>query len=119
MNTRVLSLGASLLVPLGGVLAGGTAMAQAATGNTVMAQLATRAADTDMVGRWVHDPRGNAIGSVRSLAEDGRIAVLMIGSYFQPGSHETRVPVSALSETSRGIVLREGTVEALNTRGRD
>ncbi len=42
----------------------------------------------------------------------------MVGSYFQPGSHEARVPASALSMVDGKAVLRGDTVEALNSVNR-
>lgn len=62
------------------------------------------------------DPPGNVIGSVRALADDGRIAVIMVGSYFEPGSHQARVPARALSLVDGKITLQAETVEALNVR---
>lgn len=42
----------------------------------------------------------------------------MLGSYFQLGSHEAAVPVTALSVVNGNVTLRTGTVEALNTVSR-
>ena len=112
MNTRILSLAASLVFTLGG-----TALAQlpagAAAGQATVYSVASSA-----VGRWLYDLKGNRIGSVRKLEDGGRTAVIMVGSYFQPGSHEARVPASTLSMVDGKAVLRGDTVEALNTVSR-
>ncbi len=42
----------------------------------------------------------------------------MVGSYFQIGSHETRVPASAVSVVDGKAVLHDDTVQALNTVSR-
>jgi len=95
MTTRILSLAAALAVSVSfGALA--------------------QSPQADAVGRWLHDPQGNTIGSVRGLADGGSTAVLMIGSYFRPGSHEARVPARMLSIVDGRVVLQGETVEALN-----
>ena len=68
------------------------------------AQDAPAATVESLAGRWLHDPQGNVIGSVRGSADAGRTARLMIGSYFQPGSHEIRVPTDTLF-VSKGVVM--------------
>ena len=65
-------------------------------------------------GRWLYDAQGNTIGSVRGLADGGRTAVIMVGSYFRPGSYEARVPASALSVVDGKVTLRTETIQALN-----
>ena len=67
------------------------------------------------VGRWLHDAQGNTIGSVRALADDGRSVVVMLGSYFQPGSHAATVPARSLVLVDGKVTLRSGTIEAMNT----
>ena len=42
----------------------------------------------------------------------------MVGSYFQIGSHEARVPAGALSVVNGKAVLHDETVQALNTVSR-
>ena len=92
-----------------------------------MAQLPARGSATpdtvssvaaSTVGHWLHDPQGNTIGSVRWLADGGRTAVIMVGSYFEPGSHEARVPAGALSVVNGKATLQTQTIEALNTTPR-
>lgn len=109
MTARHLSLAASLMLAVGG----GTAAQAAATlaANHVAAPFAA----SDAVGHWLHDLQGNTIGSVRALSADGQIAEIMVGSYFQPGSHVASVPSSALSMVDGKVTLRSGTVDALNT----
>ncbi len=107
MNIRFLSLITALAVS---VSAG--AMAQAVADAT---QSAPPAVAASTVGHWLYDARGHTIGSVRSLDANGRTAVIMVGAYFQNGSHLATVPASALSTVNGKITLRTDTVEALNT----
>ncbi len=112
MNTRILSLAASLAFTLGGA-----ALAQPVAGPAA-GQAAIYSVASSAVGRWLYDLKGNKIGSVRKLEDGGRTAVIMVGSYFQPGSHEARVPAGALSMADGKVVLRGDTAEALNTVSR-
>jgi hypothetical protein len=112
MNTRILSLAASLAFTLGGA-----ALAQPAAGPEA-GQAAAYSVALSAVGRWLYDLKGNRIGSVRKLEDGGRTAVIMVGSYFQPGSHEARVPADALSAVGGKVVLHGDTVQALNTASR-
>ena len=109
---RILSIAASLAFSL-------SSGAMAQTAQTATSPAADRTAAysvaANSVGRWLYDLRGNIIGSVRSVTDDGRTAVIMVGSYFQPGSHEARVPASALSVVNNKVTLGGETVEALNT----
>ena len=66
------------------------------------------------VGHWLHGPHGDIIGSVRNLTDGDRTAVVMVGSYFRPGSHEVRVPASQLSVADGQVTLRAQVQEALN-----
>jgi len=100
MTTRILSLAAALALSVGT-----GAMAQSTSPNQVAG---------NSVGRWLHDPQGDTIGSVRSLADGGSTAVIMIGSYFRPGSHEARVPARMLSIVDGKVTLQAETVQALN-----
>ncbi len=109
MNTRILSLAASLAFTFGGAAFAQPAVGPA-PGPTPAYSIASSA-----VGRWLYDLKGQRIGSVRKLEDGGRTAVLMIGAYFQPGSHEARVPASALSVVDGKAVLHDDTVQALNT----
>jgi hypothetical protein len=109
MNTRILSLAAALTLS-----ATGAALAQPARAPATD-RTAAYAAASSPVGRWLYDLKGNKVGSVRSLSDDGHTAVVMVGSYFQPGSHLTAVPTSALSVVDGKLTLRTETVQALNT----
>ncbi len=111
MNTRILSLAASLAFTLGGA-----ALAQPAAGPA--GQAAIYSVASSAVGRWLYDLKGNKIGSVRKLEDGGRTAVIMVGSYFQIGSHEARIPAGALSVENGRTVLQGDTVQALNTASR-
>lgn len=83
-----------------------------------MAQAPAELVASNVVGRWLYDQKGNKIGSIRSLNDNGQTAIIMIGSYFQPGSHKATVPIAALSVVSGNVTLRAGTVEALNSVSR-
>ncbi len=109
MNTRILSLAASLAVSFGG-----SAIAQTVYTSTAN-HAAIYSAASSVAGRWVYDLQGNIIGSVRSLTDDGRTAIIMVGSYFQAGSHEARVPSENLSVVNGKMTLQPGSVQALNT----
>lgn len=99
---------------------GALALAAASAGSGAMAQVPPGAASLGCateaaVGRWLHDPQGAKIGSVRALADGGRSAVVMVGSYFQPGSHEAVVPACQIAAAADGrLTLRREAVEALN-----
>ncbi len=109
MNTRILGLAALLAFS-----AGSGAMAQAAA-DPAATQAAALPVAAGAVGHWLRDPQGHIIGSVRSLTDGGRTAVIMVGSYFQAGSHEARISSSALSMLNGNVTLRPETVQALNT----
>lgn len=81
-------------------------------------QAAAPSAAASAVGHWLYDVQGNIVGSVRGLADGGRTAVIMVGSYFQPGSHEARVPARALSITDGRATLEPSTMEAVNAVSR-
>ncbi len=108
MHTRLFCLAASLLL-----LAGGGAMAQT-TVNPDADRATASALPSNAVGQWLHNSQGDIIGSVRSLTNDGATAVIMVGSYYQPGSHEARVSSSMLSVVGGKLTLRPASVEALN-----
>jgi hypothetical protein len=75
-------------------------------------------ASAQVVGRWLHDAQGHTIGSVRALADGGHSAVVMLGAYFQPGSHEVTVPARRLSIVDGRVTLQTETVVALNAPAR-
>ena len=106
MNIRPFSLAAALALSLGT-----TGLAQAAD----PAQATAAPAAASAVGHWLHDPQGHVIGSVRSLSPDGRTANIMVGTYFQGGSHFATVPADALSVADGRVTLRTDTAMALNT----
>lgn len=105
-------------------LFGALALVAATAGTGALAQTPTSAAPprcanpTAAVGRWLHDPQGNTIGSVRALADGGRSAVIMIGSYFEPESHEAVVPACEISLADGKVTLRREITEALNAPSR-
>jgi len=109
MNKRMLSLAASIAFTFGGA-----ALAQSVA-DPVAGQAAIYSVASSAVGRWLYDLKGHRIGSVRKLEDGGRTAVIMVGSYFQIGSHKARVPASALSVVDGKAVLHDNTVQALNT----
>lgn len=99
--------------PLGLAAALALSLSGGAMARTTAAPSAAQSVAAGAVGRWLHDAQGNIIGSVRALADDGQTAVLMIGAYFQPGSHEATVPARALSLVNGKVTLRTEAVEAL------
>ena len=112
MRTILLTVVAALLLSVSG-----GAMAEPAA-DPAATEAAVPFVATNAVGRWLHDPQGNTIGSVRGLADGGRTAVVMIGSYFRPGSYEARVPASALSVVNGKVTLQIETIQALNIQSR-
>ncbi len=112
MNTRHFSLAAALVLA-----ASSGAMAQTAVVSAAN-QAAAPFDASNAAGHWLHDRQGNTIGSVRALSADGQTAEIMVGSYFQPGSHMTRIPSSALAIVGGKVTLRSETAEALNAAPR-
>jgi hypothetical protein len=104
MNKRLLGMATVLAVSLGT-----GAVRDAAQAQTVSPSVASEA-----VGKWLYDAQGNTIGSVRSVDGDGRSATIMVGSYFRPGSYETRVPARAISTENGRVTLRNDVIQALN-----
>ena len=107
MDIRSLRLPAALAVFLGAV-----SLAQAAG----PAEAAPPSAAAGAVGHWLHDPQGRIIGSVRGLSPDGQTAEVMVGSYFQFGTHAATVPADALTVRNGRVTLRTGTAMALDAR---
>ena len=89
------------------------AMSQTSTGT-----IEPDAVASSMVGHWLYSADGAKIGSVRRLSDDGQTAVIMVGSYFQPGSHEATLPAAALSIVNGKVIVRAGMVQALNAAAR-
>ena len=108
MNIRLFSLAAALALALGFGAAG---LAQAAD----PAPAAGAPAAASAVGQWLRDPQGRIIGSVRSLSPDGRTAEILVGTYFEGGSHVATIPADALSVANGRVTLRTDTAMALNT----
>jgi len=78
------------------------------------ASVLERPADPSAAGRWLHDEQGNVIGSVRGFAEGGQTAILMIGSYFEQGSHVAVVPASSLYVAAGQVRLRASPAGEIN-----
>jgi len=89
---------------------GAAGLAQAADPS----QAAAAPAAASAVGHWLRDPQGRIIGSVRSLSADGQTAEIMVGAYFQIGSHLATIPADALSVANGKVTLRTDTAMALN-----
>lgn len=117
MNIRNLSLAALLGLSFGALSLGGAALADQTVGPAMEPAAASVAPSiaSSAVGHWLYDPRGNIIGSVRSLTNNGQTAVIMVGSYFQPGSHLDTVRASSLVLVNGKVTLRNESVQALNT----
>lgn len=112
MHTRLFCFAASLLLSIGG-----GAMAQTAA-NPDAGRAIASSPQSSAVGHWLYNSEGKIIGSVRSLTDDGATAVIMVGSYYQPGSHEARISSSLLSVMDGKLTMRPASVEALNTAPR-
>ena len=112
MNTRFAALAVALALSPGAAAMAQTFAGPAFPGPVYVAPSSIAAS---MVGKWLRDPQGNIVGSVRSLSGDGQTAEIMVGSYFQNGSHVATVPSSALSVVDGRVVLRTDTALALNT----
>ena len=82
------------------------------------AQAQQSPAAAQAVGRWLYDAQGNTVGSVRALTDDGRSAVIMLGSYFRPGSHAVTVPIRQFAVVDGKVTLRSETALAMNTLSR-
>ena len=79
--------------------------------NAAVSGCATKAT----IGNWLYDSQGNKFGSVRALTDRGRSAVIMVGSYFEPGSHEAKIPACEITVAADGrATLHRETMEALN-----
>lgn len=92
------------------------ALAAGAMAQTGASPAAGPAAAASAVGHWLYSPKGEIIGSVRSVTDGGRTAVLMIGSYFRPGSYEERIRAEDLSVVDGKVILRGESALALNAR---
>ena len=112
MNTRHISLAAALALAVSGGAMAQPAVVPAANQATAPFNASNAA------GHWLRDPQGNTIGSVRAFSPDGQTAEIMVGSYFQSGSHVALIPSSALAIVDGKVTLRSGTAEALNTAAR-
>ncbi len=73
--------------------------------------LAQNAPLSSAVGQWVYSPQGEKIGSVRGLTADGQVEVL-VGAYFQPGSHIETVPARAFSLADGRVTLQPQTLQS-------
>jgi photosystem II stability/assembly factor-like uncharacterized protein len=67
-----------------------------------------------LVGRWLHDSRGEIIGSVKSVSPDGRTATIVLGVHLFDNVRVIEVPSSGLSVVNGKATLRGETAEALN-----
>ena len=96
---------------------GALALLTASAGPGAIAQALPGAAPSGC--RWLHDPQGAKIGSVRALTDGGRSVVIMVGFYFQLNLHEAVVPACEITVAADGrVTLRREAVEALNAPSR-
>ena len=98
-------------------LATAVAAAMAIVASVAMAQPAPDGAAqshasvaTSGVGHWLYDQQGHNIGSIRSVTDGGQTAVAELGGYFQPGSHEARIPAADLSMVGSKLTLTPGSL---------
>lgn len=104
MNIPALSLAAVLTLGAGGSAWAGALSDRPRTPD-----------DRDAIGHWIYDASGNILGSVRGLTDDGRTALVMVGAYFQPGSHLVAIPADQLVTRPNGrVALRSETLMALD-----
>ncbi len=57
------------------------------------------------LGDWLYDSNGSMIGSVYSLTDNGRTAVLQLGTYLTPGRHLVAVPATDITIVGGHAVL--------------
>ena len=114
MKANIMNIGIIRVVATLTVVASSGALLQASSASTLEAAV-TRSVAIGSVGKWLHDTQGTTIGSVRRLTDGGRTAMIIVGSYFQPGSHEERVPARMLSMVDGKVTLQTGTMQALNS----
>ena len=108
---RTFILGATLSLALA---AGTGAMAQTGATETGATSAAESSVAASAVGHWLRDSQGNIIGSVRRLTDGDRTAVIMVGSYFRPGSHEERIPARDLAIVDGKVTLQTESALAMN-----
>ena len=89
-----------------------------AMGQTSTSPVEADAIASSAVGHWLYGPDGTKIGSVRRLSDHGQTAVVMVGSYFQPGSHEATVPAAALSIVDGKVILQTAMAQKLRAATR-
>ena len=65
------------------------------------------------VGDWLHDTRGDIIGSVKAVTDGGRTAVIALGIYFRDHVRLVRVPAEAISIEGGRAVLRPEVLQAV------
>lgn len=99
-------------------LSGLAALIGLVLGSGAMAQTADNSAAANVVGKWVYGPQGYAVGSVRDLTDGGSVATIVVGSYFQPGSHLVRVPARSLSISGGKVTIDSEAAKALNLRSK-
>ena len=115
-----------LLLPVAALLVSAGASLAASTGDTAQSAAFPKSsvagagtpAGPGAAGRWLHDEQGRVIGSVRGFTDDGRTAILMIGSYFEFGSHVATVPASDLYIAGGQVRLRTRNASATDTLAR-
>lgn len=66
------------------------------------------------VGDWLHDDRGEIIGSVKAVTDGGRTAVIALGIYFRDRVRLVEVPAEAISIEGGRAVLRPETLQAVS-----
>lgn len=64
------------------------------------------------VGRWLHDDRGEIIGSVKAVTDGGRTAVIALGIYFRDHVRIVEVPAGAITVVGGRAVLRPEALQA-------
>ncbi|HME20906.1 MAG TPA: hypothetical protein VKI44_06020 [Acetobacteraceae bacterium] len=70
-----------------------------------LAQSTTPSPARSALGDWLYDSNGGLIGSVYSLTDNGRTAVLQLGSYRTPGRRLVAVPATDITIVGGHAVL--------------
>src|SRR5271165_5956700 len=70
-----------------------------------LAQSATPSPARSALGDWLYDSNGGLIGSVYSLTDNGRTAVIQLGTFQSPGRRLVAVPATDITIVGGHAVL--------------
>ena len=92
----------------------GLALAIAAVLGAATPALAQSAAQS-AVGKWLYDANGEIVGSVQSVRDDGRTAIVQYGTILTPGNHLVAIPAEDVSMVGGRATLSTMTADALRS----